>query len=52
MDVFTCRFMAGEVRLNGPADYRWVRPNEIDAYPFPRANRKFIPLLLAALAQE
>jgi A/G-specific adenine glycosylase len=51
MDVFTCRFMAGEVRLNGPADYRWVRPNEIDAYPFPRANRKFIPLLLATLAQ-
>jgi A/G-specific adenine glycosylase len=52
MDVFTCRFVAGEVRLNGPADYRWVRPTEIDAYPFPRANTKFIPLLLAALAGE
>ncbi len=52
MDVFTCRWVAGEVRLNGPVDYRWVRPTEIDAYPFPRANTKFIPFLLAALAGE
>lgn len=52
MDVFTCQFTGGKVRLNGPVDYRWVRPNEIDAYPFPKANKKFIPLLLSRLAAE
>ncbi len=45
VDVFRCNYGAGEVVLNGPVDYRWVRIEEIDQYPFPRANHKFIPLL-------
>ena len=45
MDVFHCRYLAGRVRLYGPVDFRWIRPGEIDAYPFPGANHKFIPLL-------
>ncbi len=45
VDVFRCRYRAGEVVLNGPVDYRWIRIEEIDQYPFPRANHKFIPLL-------
>jgi A/G-specific adenine glycosylase len=43
--VFRCRFTAGRVRLNGPADHRWVRIADIDRFAFPRANHKFIPLL-------
>jgi len=45
MDVFRCRYVAGKARLNGPVDFRWIRPGEIDAYPFPGANHKFIPLI-------
>lgn len=45
MDVFCCRYLKGTIRLNGPTDYRWVRLGELDKFPFPGANHKFIPLL-------
>jgi A/G-specific adenine glycosylase len=45
LDVFRCSYVSGRIRLNGPVDYRWIRLSEIDAYPFPKANLKFIPLL-------
>ena len=45
MDVFICRYESGNVALNGPDDHRWIGWTEIDHYPFPGANRKFIPLL-------
>jgi len=45
IDVFRCRYVSGRVRLKGPVDYRWIRRSEIDAYPFPKANLKFVPLL-------
>ncbi len=45
VDVFCCRYRAGDVILNGPVDHRWIRLDEIDRYAFPRANLKFIPLL-------
>jgi A/G-specific adenine glycosylase len=45
MDVFYCTYLEGSIRLNGPVDFRWIRLDEIDDYPFPGANHKFIPLL-------
>ena len=45
MDVFLCRYVSGEVKLNGPEDFRWITLKEIHQYPFPRANLKFIHLL-------
>ncbi len=45
LDVFCCRYLNGKVRLNGPVDYRWIKLGEIDRFPFPKANHKFIPLL-------
>lgn len=45
MDVFICQHLSGKVSLNGAVDYRWIHPEEIDSYPFPKANHKFIPLL-------
>ncbi|MDD5094348.1 MAG: A/G-specific adenine glycosylase [Dehalococcoidia bacterium] len=45
MEVFVCTCIAGDVKLNGPVDYRWITLAEIERYPFPRANHKFIPLL-------
>ncbi len=45
MEVFSCRYVSGDVRLNGPVDFRWITLEEIDRYPFPKANHKFIHLL-------
>ncbi|WP_022666978.1 A/G-specific adenine glycosylase [Desulfospira joergensenii] len=47
MEVFYCRFLSGEIRLNGPEDFRWIRLEEIDQFAFPMANLKFIPLIQA-----
>lgn len=44
-DVFRCRVISGKVKLTGPADYRWIKPDETDQYPFSKANLKFIPLI-------
>ena len=51
MDVFICGYMSGRIRLKGPDDFRWIRPDEIDDYPFPGANHKFIPRLKEYLKQ-
>ena len=45
MDVFRCRYRSGKVVLNGPIDHRWIAVDEIERYPFPAANHKFIPLI-------
>ncbi len=45
MDVFICRWTGGRVRCNGPVAHKWIKMKAIDAYPFPTANRKFIPLI-------
>jgi A/G-specific adenine glycosylase len=45
MDVFACRWTHGRVRRNGPTAHKWITINAIDTYPFPTANRKFIPLI-------
>ncbi len=45
MDVFRCRCLSGRVRLRGPVDHRWIEPGEIDRYPLPAANHRFLHLL-------
>ena len=45
MDVFHCDYRSGEVVLNEAVDYRWITADQIDRFPFPRSNHKFIPLL-------
>jgi len=45
MEVFSCRYVSGEVKLNGPVDFRWIMRWEIEQYPFPKANHKFIHML-------
>jgi A/G-specific adenine glycosylase len=47
MDVFCCRCLSGRVRLSGPTDHRWIKLDELDAYPFPKANHKFFKALIA-----
>ncbi len=45
MDVFLCRHLSGRVRLDGPVDHRWIRPEEAGRFPFPAANHRFLHLL-------
>lgn len=45
MDVFYCTCLGGEIRLDGPIDHAWVRPSDLENYPFPRANLKFLPMI-------
>jgi A/G-specific adenine glycosylase len=45
MDVFRCSYVSGDVLLGGPVEYRWITRDEIDQFPFPAANHKFIALL-------
>ncbi len=51
VDVFICNYLSGTIKLNGPADYKWITLDQIDQYPFPKANHKFIPLLYEALPE-
>jgi A/G-specific adenine glycosylase len=50
LHVFCCRYVSGRVRRNGPAAHRWIRIDDIDQFPFPMANRRFIPLLKQRVA--
>ena len=45
MDVFECKYISGRVKRRGSVDHCWVTVNQLDRYPFPKANNKFIPLL-------
>jgi len=45
MDVYLCTSLKKTIRLNGPVAHRWVRIDEIDQFPFPKANLKFMPLI-------
>ena len=46
MDVFCCTFVSGRVKLNGPVDHRWINLDNIQDYPLPKANHKFLPKLM------
>lgn len=45
MEVFICRYISGKITLKGPVAYRWISIDELDQYPFPKANHKFFPHL-------
>jgi A/G-specific adenine glycosylase len=45
LHVYECRYVSGRPRAIGCAEWRWVRPDELDRYAFPSANRKVIEAL-------
>jgi A/G-specific adenine glycosylase len=45
MEVFCCTYIAGRVKLNGPVDHRWIRLKQLEKYPLPKANHKFLSQL-------
>ncbi len=46
LHVFHCRYVKGTPRPLGCTEWRWVRPNELAEFAFPRANGKIIERLL------
>lgn len=45
LDVFWCRYRGGDVVLDGPVDYRWIRLEEIGDFPLPKASHKILPFV-------
>ena len=39
---YLCRYIKGDIKLDGPIDYKWVNQQYLDEYAFPRANKKII----------
>lgn len=52
MEVFRCRYVSGEVKLKAHTAYRWVRPEELDNFPFPKANLKFMHFLYSSSKED
>lgn len=48
--VFVCDWESGRPRLNGHVEHLWVGMEELDRYPFPKSNHKFMKPLKACLA--
>ena len=45
LEVFTCCWESGRIRLDGPAAFRWVRRQDLQAFPLPGAMKKVLPYL-------
>ena len=52
MDVFCCSYISGRVKLNGPVDHHWIKLNQLEKYPLPKANHKFLAKLMEYAAFE
>ncbi|MCY2923850.1 MAG: A/G-specific adenine glycosylase [Planctomycetota bacterium] len=50
LHAFACLRLAGRVRPLGCDAVQWVRPGDLDKYPFPRANQKLLGDILATKA--
>ncbi len=50
-DVYLCRYNEGEVLLDGPVDYRWVKFSDLEKYPFPALNHKIFRELYKKIEQ-
>ena len=51
LHAFRCRLVEGEPRSASGEPVRWVRPEDLDGYAFPRANRRVIEALQAEVCQ-
>lgn len=52
LHALACRLLAGQPEPLGVADWRWVTPAELDAFPFPRTDQKIIEALRAESYQQ
>lgn len=45
LHAFSCEFVTGRIKISSAQKYEWVRPNELEQYAFPAANKKIIAAL-------
>lgn len=45
LHTFACEYRSGRPKAVGCADFRWVMLDDLDTYPFPKANRRVIAYL-------
>ncbi|HXF49873.1 MAG TPA: A/G-specific adenine glycosylase [Verrucomicrobiae bacterium] len=45
LSVFHCFYKKGTPQALGCQKVRWVRPKELERYPFPKANKRIVPSL-------
>ena len=45
LHVFQCHYLSGEPQALDCADWRWVRPDELDDFAFPAADRRILAAL-------
>ena len=45
LDLYLCRKDRGRVRLDGLQAFRWIRPTQLDAFPFTGVCKKSFPYL-------
>lgn len=50
--VHLCRWVSGEPKSMESQQFRWVKPNQLDEYPFPAANSKMISALKKHLQKD
>ncbi|MFQ5676203.1 MAG: NUDIX domain-containing protein, partial [bacterium] len=43
---FQCRFDGGTPKPRNAIDWTWVRPEEMEKFAFPKANKKILAALL------
>jgi A/G-specific adenine glycosylase len=51
LHAFTCRLLSGRPQALGVADWRWVRPDELDTFAFPRTDLQIIAALREDMPQ-
>ena len=42
---YLCRYISGDIKLDGPINYKWINKHKLNQYAFPRANQKIIKQL-------
>ena len=45
LHVFQCQMHSGKLSPSVCDDWKWVKPDELNQYPFPAANVKIVKLL-------
>ncbi len=45
LDAFVCRILSGRVRLDGPDDFRWIKPADLSEFALHKAMHKLLPEL-------
>ena len=46
LNAYHCNYVSGEPNAIGCSDWRWIKPEEVHQFPFPRANHKLFDSLI------